>query len=350
MIARRLPLLVLAVTVCSAVMSNADSRTGKALPPGTIQLRGAGSTFAAPLQKKWLEAYQKRHPKVVVSYDAIGSGEGTKQFLAGAVDFGASDAVLSDAEMAAITPGVQLVPVMAGSIVLAYNLGELGGSLKLTRAVYVDMFLGKITAWDDPRIQEINPGLKLPRQDITLVVRQESSGTTYAFTNHLSAISQEWRERGPGVGRLIAWPRPAMTVSGNEGVAGRIKLSKGAIGYVEYGIAQRGDLAMAWLENKAGALIQPHGGSGLATLLNVGMPDNLQVFAPDPEGEDSYPIVTYSWVLLYKTYDNPQKGTALKDYIRWCLTDGQAFNESLGFVRLPPQIVFRAVRAVDSVQ
>ena len=273
-----------------------------------------------------------------------------KAFLAGTVDFGASDAGLSDAQMTAAKTGAQLVPILAGSIVLAYNLDGLRGPLKLSRAVYTDMFFGTITSWDDPRIQQLNPGLKLPRQDIALVVRQDGSGTTYAFTNHLSAISTEWREHGPGVGALLTWPRPAMTVPGNEGVAGRIKQSKGAIGYVEYGIAQRGDLAMAWLENKAGAFIQPHGGSGLATLLNVPMPDTLQVFAPDPDGEDSYPIVTYSWLLLYKTYDNPQKLAALKDYVTWCLTEGQAFNEALGLVRLPPQVVSRAMRAVDSLR
>lgn len=350
MMARRLSLLVLAITLCIAVMSDGAEKTGKELPPGTIQLRGAGSTFAAPLQKKWLEAYQKHHPKVVVSYEVIGSGEGTKQFLAGAVDFGASDAALSDEEMAAVPSGAQLVPVMAGSIVLAYNLEGLGGPLKLSRAVYVDIFLGKITSWDDPRLQQLNPGLTLPHQDIIVVVRQDGSGTTFAFTNHLSAISPEWRERGPGVGSVVAWPSHPMTARGNEGVAGRIKLSQGAIGYVEYGIAQRGDLAMAWLENKAGAFIQPHGGSGLATLLNVPMPENLRVFAPDPDGEESYPIVTYSWLLLYKTYDNPQKGAALKDYVRWCLTEGQAFSEALGFVRLPPQVASRAVRAVDSIR
>ena len=342
MIARRWLLVCLAVTVGIAVLRDAG---GKDLPPGTMQLRGAGSTFAAPLQKKWLEAYQKRHPDVVVSYEAIGSGEGTKQFLAGAVDFGASDA-----EIAIVPSGAQLVPVMAGSIVLAYTLDGLGGPLKLSRAVYADIFLGKITSWDDPHLQQLNPGLKLPHQDIIVVVRQDSSGTTFAFTNHLSAISTEWRDRGPGVGTLITWPSNPMTARGNEGVAGRIKLSQGAIGYVEYGIAQRGDLAMAWLENKAGAFIQPHGGSGLATLLNVTMPDNLRVFAPDPDGEESYPIVTYSWLLLYKTYDNPQKGAAIKNYVRWCLTDGQAFNESLGFVRLPPQVVSRALRAVDSIR
>jgi len=159
MIARQLLLVGLAVTVSMAVLREAG---GKDLPPGTIQLRGAGSTFAAPLQKKWLEAYQKRHPEVVVSYEAIGSGEGTKQFLAGAVDFGASDAALSAEQMTAVTSGAQLVSVMAGSIVLAYNLAGLGGPLKLSRAVYVDIFFGKITSWDDPRMQQLNPGLNCP--------------------------------------------------------------------------------------------------------------------------------------------------------------------------------------------
>jgi phosphate transport system substrate-binding protein len=350
MIARRLPLVLLTLTVCSVLVRETGSKTGTDLPPGTVQISGAGSTFAAPLQKKWVEVYQKQRPKVIVNYEANGSSEGTNQFLAGTVDFGASDAALSDDEIATVKAGAQLVPVMAGSIVLAYNLDGLSKPLKLTRAVYADIFLGKITLWDDPRIQQINPGVKLPRQDIALVVRQDGSGTTYAFTNHLSAISTEWRERGPGVGRLIVWPRPTMAVPGNEGVTGRIKLSKGAFGYVEYGIAQRGNLAMAWLENKAGEFVQPHGGSGLASLINIPIPENLRVFEPDPEGEDSYPIVTYSWLLLYKTYDNPDKATAVKDYVAWCLTDGQAFNESLGFVRLPPHVVSRAVRAVDSVR
>ena len=184
--------------------------------------------------------------------------------------------------------------------------------------------------------------------DIALVVRQDGSGTTYAFTNHLSAISEEWRDRGPGVGRLLQWPGNAMAARGKEGVAGRIQLSRGAMGYVEYGIARRAGLTMAWLENNAGEFVQPHGGSGLASLLDIQMPDNFRVFEPDPTGEDSYPIVTYSWLLLYRHYDET-KAAALKDYVTWCLTDGQEFSESLGFVRLPPRVVSRAVRAVGNI-
>jgi phosphate transport system substrate-binding protein len=201
---------------------------------------------------------------------------------------------MSDAEMAEIPRGVQLVPAVAGSIVLAYNLEGSHAPLKLTRAVYVEIFLGHIKAWDDLRIQRIDPDLALPRADIALVVRQDSSGTTYAFTHHLSAISEARRYRGPGTGRLLQWPGNAMAVRGNEGVAGRIKLSRGAIGYGEYGIARRAGLAMAWLENKAGQMIQPHGGSGLATLLNLRVPENFRIFAPNPDSEDSYPIVSYS--------------------------------------------------------
>jgi phosphate transport system substrate-binding protein len=345
-----LAVIVLAVSLgCSAVPAQAGTPS-KNVPPGTLHIHGAGATFPAPLYKKWIEEYQKRRPEVMVSYDAVGSGEGVKEFMAGRVEFGASDAAMSDAQIAEVARGVQLVPAVAGSIVLAYNLEGLVGELKLTREVYVDIFLGKIKSWDDLRIKRINPELNLPKSDIALVVRQDSSGTTYAFTNHLSAISDEWRDRGPGVGTLVDWPGNAMAARGNEGVAGRVKLSKGAIGYVEYGMARRAGLSMVWLENKAGEFIEPHGGSGLATLLNTSLPENLRVFFPDPDGQDSYPIVTYSWLLLYRQYDDAQKFGALKQFVRWCLTAGQEFNESLGFVRLPPQIISRAVEALDNIR
>jgi phosphate transport system substrate-binding protein len=342
--------LTLLLAVCSiADLGNAGS-PGKTPPAGAVQIHGAGATFPAPLYKKWLEEYQRRRPEVVLSYDAIGSGEGVKQFTAGTVDFGASDAAMSDQQMAEVTRGVQLVPMAAGSIVLAYNLEGLNGDLKLTRGVYVDIFLGKIRRWDDLRIARLNPDLKLPSIDIAVVVRLDGSGTTYAFTNHLSAINDEWRDRGPGVGTLVDWPGNVMAARGNEGVAGRIKMSKGAIGYVEYGIARRAGLSMAWLENKAGRFIEPHGGSGLATLINTNLPENLRAFFPDPEGQDSYPIVTYSWLLLYKQYDDARKLAALRQYVKWCLTAGQEYNESLGFVRLPPQVIARAMDALDSLR
>jgi phosphate transport system substrate-binding protein len=351
MTVRHSALLCVLLAICCSGLACSDNTTKqRTAAAGTLQLRGAGATFPAPLYKKWLEEYQRRHPEVQLSYDAVGSGEGVKQFMAGTVDFGASDAAMRDEQIAAVARGVQLLPAVAGSIVLAYNLDGLGGDLKLTRDVYVDIFLGKIKTWNDPRITAINPGLRLPNTNIALVVRQDSSGTTYAFTNHLSAISEKWRDQGPGVGVAIAWPSHPMVAPGNEGVAGRIKVSQGAIGYVEYGIAQRAGLSMAWLENRAGQFVQPHGGSGLATLLNVTMPENLRAFFPDPEGQDSYPIVTYSWLLLYKEYDDQLKSAALKQYVKWCLTEGQAFNETLGYVRLAPQVIARTMAALDSIR
>jgi phosphate transport system substrate-binding protein len=350
MMARRCALLFLALAVCCSGLASSDNTTKQRAAGGALQLHGAGATFPAPLYKKWVEEYQKQHPDVQLSYKAVGSGEGTKQFMAGVVDFGASDAAMSDEEMAAVKRGVQLLPTVAGSIVLAYNLDGLGGDLKLSRDVYVDILLGKITTWDDPRLKAINPNLRLPRDNIALVARQDSSGTTFALTNHLSAISAKWRDQGPGIGRVIAWPSRPMMASGNEGVAGRIKNSKGAIGYVEYGFAQRAGLPMAWLENKTGQFIQPRGDSGMATLSNVEMPENLRIFFPDPDGKDSYPIVTFSWLLLYKQYDDQQKAAALKQYIKWCLTEGQVFNETLGYIRLAPPVIERTMAALDSIK
>jgi phosphate transport system substrate-binding protein len=260
--------------------------------------------------------------------------------------------LLPEAQKVSRTPhsGVQLIPVVAGSIVLAYHLPGVTGALKLTRDVYTDILRGKITQWDDPRLQAINPELTLPSMRIAVTARQDSSGTTFAFTNHLSAVSEAWRERGPGTGRWVDWPAHTVRVPGNEGVAAYITQTPGAMGYVEYGIAARTGLAMAWVENKAGHVIQPHGGSGLATLLQAVLPENLRAFFPDPDGPYSYPIVTYSWLLLYQRYDDPQKVAALKRFVAWCLTDGQAFSEPLGYVRLAPQVVTRALAALDQIQ
>lgn len=305
-----------------------------------INLVGAGATFPHPLYKKWIQEYQDAHVDVGISYDAVGSGEGVRRFVKQEVDFGASDAAMSDEEMAKVERGVKLIPATAGIVVLAYRLDGVTAALKLPRDVYVSIFTGKIRKWDDPKIKQANAGLNLPAVNIILVTRTESSGTTYAFTNHLSAVSKIWRDQGSGVGKLVQWPSNSMSARGNEGVAGRIKITDGAIGYVEYGYAQRAGLAMAVLENKAGKFVEPNPTNGQATLTNTqqDMPDNRRMFFPDPPGQDSYPIVTYSWILLYGTYPDTKKAAALKDFITWGITDGQKFSESLGFCGLPTRI------------
>jgi phosphate transport system substrate-binding protein len=243
MLTRRSATLITAsFTLCAGVAINAwgqGSTTANA-----IVLHGAGSTFAAPLYKKWIDEYGVSHRNATISYDAVGSGEGVKRFLAQTVDFAGSDEILSDNEAAKV-PGAVMLPVTAGMIALAYNIPGVNTEIKLPRDVYVDMFAGKIRKWDDPRIQAANPGIVFPHRDIALIARQDSSGTTAAFTSHLAAIGPAWQAAGMGVGKLINWPAGILVAPGNEGVAARIKLSEGSIGYVEYWFAQRLGLRMA---------------------------------------------------------------------------------------------------------
>ena len=280
-------------------------------PPGGILLKGAGATFPALIYKKWFQAYQQAHPQVAVAYDAVGSGEGIRRFLGTnlapgeAVDFGASDAAMKDEEIARSTRGVVLLPATAGGVVLAYNLPDVP-VLKLTRAAYSGIFLGEITSWNDRRIAASNPGVKLPRLTITTAVRQDASGTTYAFTRHLDAISPAWHSRF-GAATLINFPGSAMRGAGNERVAALIENSVGSIGYVGYEFARRLGLKTALLENREGAFVAATPESCTAALASVELPGNLRAFVPDPPGAGSYPIVTFSWILLYRRYDDPAR-------------------------------------------
>ncbi len=334
--------------VCFAVMTHGSV----ALAGGLLELRGAGATFPAPLYQRWINAFAEHHPNFPISYEAVGSGEGVRRFLAEELDFGGSDAALSDEQMAQVKRGAQLVPATAGVIVIAYHVKDLSGPLKLPRDVYSDIFLGKITRWNDSRIQAANPGLKLPNENITIAARQDSSGTTYAFTNHLSAVSQDWRDRGPGTGKVVDWPGNAMVARGNEGVAALIKISEGSIGYIEYGFAKRLGLPMAWLQNKTGRFVEPNDQSGAETLANNAskMPENLRLLIPDPDGEDAYPIVTLSWLLLYQHYPDPAKASAIKQFVNFGLTEGQKYSRELGYLPLPEEIVSRSKKALENIQ
>lgn len=341
-----------AVALLAVVLPAHGQDTGRAAsPPAKVVVRGAGATFPAPLYEKWIAAFRQQNPDLAVTYDAVGSGEGQKRFLANAVDFGASDAALSDEQLASVKPGAQLVPVTAGMVVLAYNLPGLGGDLQLSREVCADVFAGKIKTWDDPRIRADNPGLALPRRSIVMIVRQDGSGTTYAFSAHLSAVSAAWRDQGPGVGTLLNWPGNTMRARGNEGVAGRIKVSEGSIGYVEYHFAKRLGLPMARLQNRAGRFVAPSESSGQTTLArNVKqMPANLRLFLPDPEGEDAYPIVSFSWLLLYDRYQDREKAAALKKFVAWGLTQGQTYSRELGYILLPGEVASLSLAALERI-
>lgn len=316
-----------------------------------IVLNGAGATFPAPLYRKWIAAYRNVNPAVVLDYKAVGSGEGVKRFLADSVDFAASDAALSDEQIAAAPQGAVLVPVTAGLIALVYNLPGLNGPLQLRRDTYAALLMGRIPRWNDARIQATNPGLNLPDREIVLVARLDSSGTTYALTNHLSAASTQWRDRGPGTGKTVGWAAGTMLVRGNEGVAARVKMTAGSIGYVEFGFAKHLGLPVAHLENKEGRYVAPADGVGEATLAaNVArIPVNLRIFIPDPDGADAYPIVSFSWLLLKERYTDQVKAQALKRFVNWGLQEGQQMSSELGFIRLPSDVVTRSQAALSRV-
>jgi phosphate transport system substrate-binding protein len=315
------------------------------------KLIGSGATFPAPLYKQWISTYQKLEPLTTIEYQAIGSGEGIKRFLADTIDFGASDSAMTDEQISAAKNGAVLVPMTASQVVLAYNLPGLNSPLKLSREAYVGVLSGKITKWNDPQIQAANPGLNLPNQNIMLVTRQDSSGTTFAITNHLSAISQEWRDRGAGAGSVIEWPDNSVPVRGNEAVASRIKYSFGSLGYLEYGSAKQLGLSTAHIENKAGRFVAPGSASGQAAISkNIGkIPANLRVFISDPDGAESYPIVSFSWLLLKEKYAESDKAELLKRFVGWALVDGQNLSEDLGFIRLPHDLSVKAKAALARV-
>lgn len=340
--------LVLTLAGCSS-----PNRPMTQAPAGGILVKGAGATFPAPIYKKWFQTYQQAHPQVAVAYDAVGSGEGIRRFLgknlaAGeAVDFGASDAAMKDEDIAQAARGVILLPVTAGGVVLAYNLPDVP-ELKLTRAAYAGIFLGEITSWNDRRIAASNPGVKLPRLTIATVVRQDSSGTTFAFTNHLSAISPEWRKQF-GAATLVNWPGTAMRGSGNERVAALIQNSVGSIGYAGYEFAHRLGLKTAVLENREGRFVAATQESCTAALASSDIPDNLRVFVPDPRGAGSYPIVTFSWILLYRHYDDPARARSLRDLLAWSLNDGQNLARESGYVELPQPVRRKTLAALDAI-
>lgn len=326
--------------------SNASPAATTAAGGQNVRLNGAGASFPAPLYEVWFNEYNKANPNVQVSYQSVGSGAGVNQFTEGTVDFGASDTAMKDDEITKAKKGVLMVPMTAGSIVLAYNVPGLE-NLKLPRAVYSDILLGKITNWNDPAIAAANPGAKLPDKAISVIYRSDGSGTTGVFTKHLSAISADWKA-GPGEGKTVQWP-VGSGAKGNEGVTELLKQTEGAIGYVEYGYAKNNGLSMASLENKAGQFVEPTPEASSKTLAAVQLPENFRAFIADPEGNDSYPIVTYTWLLVPKEFSDPAKAKAMEDVIKWGLTDGQKFSSDLGYIPLPKEVVDKVQPAVDAI-
>jgi phosphate transport system substrate-binding protein len=310
-------------------------------------LNGAGATLPAPLYLKWFQEYNKLFPNVQVSYQPIGSVAGVKQFQTQTVDFGSSDVGMTPEEIQQVDRGVLMLPVTIGSIVLAYNLPGVN-NLSLSRQTYSELFLGKIKQWNDPLIQQDNPDVSLPDSEIFVIRRSDASGTTGIFTQHLSAISPEWRDR-IGSGTSVEWAEGTIGSRGNEGVTAQVAQQPGAIGYLESTYAVQNKITAARLQNKAGNYVSADRATVTEAISTLELPENLLAFIPDPGGANAYPIVTYSWLLLYKTYNDPNQSRTLKEVLTWCLTEGQKFAEELSFVPLSETLVPRVQSALAQI-
>ncbi|MGD9672620.1 MAG: phosphate ABC transporter substrate-binding protein PstS [Candidatus Nitrosocosmicus sp.] len=312
-----------------------------------VTINGAGATFPFPLIDTWRVEYQKVNPDVSLNYASIGSGGGIKQFTEKTVDFGATDAPLSSTEFQKAGNAVH-IPETIGSVVISYNLPEVTTPLKLTGPVIADIFLGKITKWDDPKIKELNPDVTLPAEDIISAHRSDGSGTTFVFTDYLSKVSPEWNST-IGVGKSVQWPS-GLGAPGNEGVAASIQGSPYSIGYVELAYALTTGMKFASIQNQEGNFIAPSINSTMAAVNAAAptLPEGSQpwntVSITNAPGADSYPLSSFSYLLLYKELStnpsiNEQKANALVEFVEWAITDGQQFAEPLGYVPLPQSVI-----------
>ncbi|HLO85343.1 MAG TPA: phosphate ABC transporter substrate-binding protein PstS [Nostocaceae cyanobacterium] len=311
----------------------------------TQTLNGAGATFPAPLYERYAREVKKKHPELKINYQAIGSGGGIRQVIAGTVDFGGSDAAMTDAEIAKVKNGVILVPTAGGAVSVVYNIPGVN-NLRLSRATLPAIFSGQITNWNDPKIKADNPGVNLPNQPIKFVVRADGSGTTFIFTNHLSAISAYFKGR-IGANTAPKWTLPnALKGRGNAGVAALVARTPGSVGYVEYSYAVSNKIKSAQIQNKRGEFVAPSLQSANTALSTVTFPNSYRVFVGDPG--QGYPIVGLTWIMINKQYPTPAKADAIKKWVNWVLQDGQQFNDDLNYTRIPADVVSRVLKTVNS--
>ena len=316
---------------------------------GAVQLQGAGATFPNPLYQKWLSEYGKLHADVKIDYQSIGSGGGIKQIKEQTVDFGASDSPMSDADLKSAPGELLHIPTVLGAVVITYNLEGISQALHFSPDVVADIFLGKIKKWNDPRIAADNAGAKLPAADITVVHRSDGSGTSAVFTDYLSKISPEWKEK-VGTGTSPSWP-VGIGGKGNEGVTGQVKNTPNTIGYVELAYAVQNKLPVAQLKNASGAFVEPSIDAVIAAAAASAAitPDDLRVSITNAQGAQAYPISSYTYILVYRNQKDARKGKALVDFLWWGIHDGEGFAKELRYAPLPADIVKRTEVKINSI-
>ena len=316
---------------------------------GPVSLHGAGATFPNPLYQKWLSEYEKVKSSVRIDYQSIGSGGGIKQLKEQTVDFGASDAPMKDEDLKSAPGEILHIPTVLGAVVITYNLAGVNQQLRFSPDVIADIYLGKVTKWNDARISADNPGVTLPANDITVVHRSDGSGTSAVFTDYLSKVSAEWKDK-VGAGTSPSWPL-GLGGKGNEGVTGQVKNTPNTIGYVELAYAVQNKLPVAHVKNSSGSFIEPSIDSvtAAAAASAASMPEDLRVSITNATGAQAYPIASYTYILVYKDQKDAAKGKALVDFLWWGIHDGEAFAKDLQYAPLPADIVKRAEAKINSI-
>jgi len=344
--------LTFALTACGGGSESATTDTMS--NSAGVDLNGAGATFPYPIYSKWVSDYQQA-TGIKINYQSKGSGAGIKQLQDGIVDFGASDAPMTDEQIAAAKHGAVLhFPTVIGAVVVTYNVPSVTTPLRLNGATIAEIFMGQITKWNDARIAALNPNVKLPSDDILVVHRTDGSGTTFIFTDYLSAASKKWTEEagGPGRGKEVKWP-VGLGGQGNEGVAGQVKQTPGSIGYVELAYAKQNGLPVAHVGNSAGNFVEPTIASitaaaeGATTALK---PDaDYRISIVNGPGADAYPISSLTWLLVYQTPPDPVKGKKLVDFMRWMYTTGQQSAAALDYAPLPAAMAQRLTERLSTI-
>jgi phosphate transport system substrate-binding protein len=326
---------------------------GGGIPAGaadSLTVTGAGATFPYPLYSKWFYEYSNAHPGVNFNYQSIGSGGGIRQITAGTVDFGASDAPMKDEDMAKLPGPIFHIPTAIGAVTVVYNLEGVKNGLKLTQDALADIYLGKITRWNDPQIASQNPGVKLPGEDIVVAHRSDGSGTTDIFTNYLATVDAGWKKK-VGRGKSVKWP-VGLGGKGNEGVAGVVRQTPGAIGYVELAYATQNKMTVAAVRNREGNFILPslESTSEAAAGAAKTMPADYRVALVDAPGKDSYPICGLTWLLVYRDQKDAAKGKALVSFLKWAMHDGQKMNAPLLYAPIPKAVVEKVDATLKQIQ
>ena len=310
-------------------------------------INGAGATFPYPIYSKWFDEYVKVDPSVRFNYQSIGSGGGQRQILAQTVDFGASDGPMSDDNLAKAPGKILHIPTVAGAVAVTYNLPG-NPQLRLDGAAIADIFLGKITKWNDKRLAELNPGTKLPAADVVVVRRSDGSGTSYAFTDYLSNVSPQW-QKTVGRNTSVKWPA-GLGAKGSEGVAGQVKQLTGAIGYVELAYAHQNKLPCAEVKNAAGNFIGPSVEAVTEALAGAKVPEDFRFSMVNPPGDKAYPIASATWLLVYAQQKDAAKGKKVVEFLDWALTKGEEMAASLDYAPLPENVQKRVVEMVKGIR